>query len=82
MNSARERSDDQRQPVTLCLVNNNGEVHLPLTLPSIESVLSDFNEVLILDNASTDRSPELIQAALPGVTCPPETDPAVELVFC
>src|SRR5262245_6503375 len=53
--------------VTLCVINHNGADRL---LPALDAALAapgDFDEVLLVDNASTDGSVELALARYPRI---------------
>ena len=45
--------------VTFCVINFNGEKYLEATLNSIIAQLHDSDEVILVDNCSTDRSLEI-----------------------
>jgi glycosyltransferase involved in cell wall biosynthesis len=53
-------------PVTLCVINWNGERYLERTLNAARRSRLRFDEVLLIDNASEDRSLELVRACFPG----------------
>lgn len=46
------------RPLTLCIVNYQGATHLPAALSAVASCGSAFDEILVVDNASTDGSVE------------------------
>jgi GT2 family glycosyltransferase len=50
---------------TLCIVNHNGRSHLADTLPGVQSVAKFADEVLLLDNASSDGSQEMFLSLMP-----------------
>lgn len=52
--------------ISVCVINYNGLDHLKESLAALESVKTDFDEILIVDNASTDGSVEYI-TSLPQV---------------
>ena len=43
-------------PITLCIINHNGADDLERALAAIPSFADQFDEVLVIDNASTDDS--------------------------
>ncbi len=43
-------------PVTLCIINYNGLAYLQEAIPNVRALSSKFNEILVVDNASTDAS--------------------------
>lgn len=52
--------------LSLCIVNHDGLAHLRATLPAVCALRSCFEEILLLDNASTDASRELFAQMLPS----------------
>jgi GT2 family glycosyltransferase len=55
-------------PVTLCIINYNGERHLPRTLDAARRSAIAFDEILLVDDASPDRSVALVGECWPEVT--------------
>ncbi len=55
-------------PVTLCIINYNGERYLPRTLGAVRESGLAFDEVLLVDDASPDRSVALVRESWPEVT--------------
>ena len=55
-------------PVTLCIVNYNGERYLPRTLEAVRGSSLAFDEILLVDDASPDRSVALVRESWPEVT--------------
>ncbi|MBA2564922.1 MAG: glycosyltransferase family 2 protein [Gemmatimonadetes bacterium] len=53
--------------VTLCVVNYNGAESLPDTLAAATASSDAFVEILLVDNASTDDSVEMVRSRFPGV---------------
>lgn len=53
--------------LTLCVVNHDGEPYLRETLAAATSADQPFNEILLVDNASTDGGLELTREGFPGV---------------
>jgi hypothetical protein len=51
---------ERLQNLTFCIVNYNGEKYLEETLCSILIQKKEFDEILLIDNASEDRSLEII----------------------
>jgi GT2 family glycosyltransferase len=51
--------------ITLCIVNHNGTVHLRDSLPSVIGLGSAVDEVLLLDNASTDGGQDFFLKSVP-----------------
>ncbi|MFB3923209.1 MAG: glycosyltransferase family 2 protein [Terriglobia bacterium] len=58
---------DPTVDITVCIVNWNGEQWLPGCLRSLEEVEAHRLEVILVDNASTDRSVEVVRAGFPEV---------------
>ncbi len=54
------------RPITLCLINFDGEQYLPPALEAAEPH-ARFSEILLIDNASTDGSVALVRARFPHV---------------
>ena len=54
-------------PVTLCIINYNGERYLPRTLEAAVGSGLRFDEVLLVDDASPDRSVALLRESWPEV---------------
>jgi GT2 family glycosyltransferase len=44
------------EPVTLCLINYNGLAHLQEAFTALKNLQTRFDEILVIDNASTDGS--------------------------
>ena len=44
------------EPVTLCLINHNGLTYLQQAFAALQSLKTTFDEILVVDNASTDGS--------------------------
>lgn len=44
------------EPVTLCIINYNGLEYLQEAISNVQALSSKFNEILVVDNASTDAS--------------------------
>ncbi len=59
------RSSYERPPITFCMINRNGEQHFPMTLPALGEAISPSDELLLVDNASTDRSAEIFRSEFP-----------------
>ena len=55
-------------PVTLCIVNYNGEQYLPRTMEAARLSALRFDEILLVDDASQDRSVALARECWPDVT--------------
>ena len=55
-------------PVTLCIVNYNGEHYLPRTMEALRRSALRFDEILLVDDASRDRSVALVRQCWPDVT--------------
>ena len=54
--------------LSVILVNYNDRAHLPACLSSLEEAVSGLNaEVILVDNRSTDGSPELVRSLFPWV---------------
>jgi len=53
--------------LTLCLVNYNGERYLEESLGSVFIQKEKFEEILLIDNASKDRSLEIVRDRFPTV---------------
>ncbi|MGB7933470.1 MAG: glycosyltransferase [Gammaproteobacteria bacterium] len=56
-------------PVTLCIINYNGESHLAHAVDAMRAQAWKFAEILFVDDASTDRSVELIKKCCPEAAC-------------
>jgi len=54
-------------PVTLCIVNYNGEHYLPRTMEAVRRSALRFDEILLVDDASPDRSVALARECWPDV---------------
>ena len=54
-------------PVTLCIINYNGARYLCDALQSARSFSVGFSEILLIDNASTDGSLDLVRTRFPDV---------------
>lgn len=52
---------------TLCIINFNGLRHLEHTLPGVLGIASEFAEIILVDNASTDGSVAFVETAFPSV---------------
>lgn len=52
---------------SLCIVNYNGAKHLPRTLGAAVALADQFQEILLVDNASTDESMAIARAEFPSV---------------
>lgn len=52
--------------LSVCLINHNGERYLHETLKSIHEIRAEFGEIIIVDNASEDRSLELFEDYFPA----------------
>ncbi len=63
--TATDQQVDQRPPpyVTICLVTHQAEEWLPGCLSSVAAQTLREYELLVLDNASSDRTPELLAIA-------------------
>ena len=57
----------QSRPLTLCIINYQGATHLPAALDAVARCGTTFAEILIVDNASTDGSPEWLRLHHPQV---------------
>lgn len=53
--------------ITLCVVNCNGEKYLEDCLVSLSKDKETFDEILLVDNASQDRSLEIVREGFPFV---------------
>ena len=51
--------------ITLCIVNHNGAVHLRDSLPCVIELGRAVDEVLLLDNASTDGGQDFFLQSVP-----------------
>jgi GT2 family glycosyltransferase len=47
---------DLAEPITLCIINYNGLAYLREAISSLHTLSSKFDEILVVDNASTDGS--------------------------
>lgn len=55
------------RPISLCLINYNGVQHLERSLGAVRRSRVRFHEVLLVDNASTDGSRDLVKYCYPEV---------------
>lgn len=53
--------------ISACIINYNGAEYLPETLGSVLRQKDQFGEILLIDNASTDGSRELVKSLFPEV---------------
>jgi GT2 family glycosyltransferase len=56
------------EPVTLCIVNYNGERYLPRTMEAARRSVPAFDEILLVDDASPDRSVAMVRECWPDVS--------------
>ncbi len=65
MTTAATGVDEERLsdvgPVTVCVTNFNGEAYLDACLSSVKALRGRVTDVIVLDNASTDGSIDIIQ---------------------
>jgi hypothetical protein len=54
-------------PLTFCVVNFNGEQYLENTLEALLLQKRDIDEVLLIDNCSTDQSVAIVERGFPAV---------------
>jgi len=54
-------------PLSICVINYNGEKYLKESLNSIFLLKNKFEEVILIDNASKDRSLEIVRETFPAV---------------
>ncbi len=72
MTTAREpshggdRSEGDLGPISVVVVNYNGAEHLPHCLAALAKSTVVPDELLVVDNASTDASADLVHAEFPG----------------
>jgi GT2 family glycosyltransferase len=52
---------------SLCVINYNGEAHLRQSLPAAASQAEQFEEILLVDNGSTDDSIAFVERQFPAV---------------
>jgi GT2 family glycosyltransferase len=57
--------------VSLCMINYNGEAYLRKSLPVALEQAACFEEILLIDNGSTDGSLDLVQRDFPAVRVVP-----------
>jgi GT2 family glycosyltransferase len=55
------------RPITLCIVNYQGATHLPEALAAATACGTTFDEILVVDNASTDRGVDWVRRHHPEV---------------
>ncbi|MGH7564134.1 MAG: glycosyltransferase family 2 protein [Gemmatimonadota bacterium] len=53
--------------LTLCIVNHDGERYLPDTLAAVTRGVQPFEEIVLVDNASTDGSLDIVRQGFPRV---------------
>ena len=58
---------DPRSRQTLCIINYNGRNVLPMALAAAYPLRERFVEILVVDNGSTDGSPEAALRDFPGI---------------
>jgi GT2 family glycosyltransferase len=54
-------------PLSICMVNYNGEQYLKDSLDSVISQRDKFQEIFLVDNASEDKSLEIVREIFPDV---------------
>jgi len=54
-------------PLTVCIINYNGEKYLHETLSSVCDQRNSFNEIILIDNASEDKSIEIVKKCFPDI---------------
>ncbi len=54
-------------PITLCIINYNGERYLPDSLAAARALRPSFGDLLLVDNASSDASLEVVRRAWPDM---------------
>lgn len=54
--------------ITYCIINFNGEHHLPATLQAVRQVRDRGDETLLIDSASTDGSVAMVHRDFPELT--------------
>ncbi|MGH7536729.1 MAG: glycosyltransferase family 2 protein [Gemmatimonadales bacterium] len=59
---------DRTRPITLCVVNHEGERYLERALTAAGRSGVKFGEILVVDNASRDRGVALVRERFPEVT--------------
>ena len=70
-----EQSGPEGPAVSIILVNYNDRVHLPACLSSLVTALGDGQqEIIVVDNHSTDGSPEMVESSFPQVRLIRETE--------
>lgn len=52
---------------TLCIINYNGLRHLQRTLPAVLALGGEFEEIVLVDNASSDGSVAFVEAGFPSI---------------
>jgi GT2 family glycosyltransferase len=55
------------RPISLCIINHNGARHLEHSLAAARRSSLRFDEIILVDNASTDTSLELVRQCYPEV---------------
>ncbi len=60
---------DTNPAITLCIINFNGERHLAQAVEALRTQSYQFAEILFIDDASTDRSIEMIGEICPEARC-------------
>jgi GT2 family glycosyltransferase len=68
MGGSRVRADNG---ISVCIINYNGEWYLEETLTPVWAQRDQFEEILLIDNASEDKSIELVSGLFPTVTIIP-----------
>jgi GT2 family glycosyltransferase len=68
MDNCNTEIEPKRQSqVTFCVVNYNGEKYLEETLTSILNQKHEYDEIILIDNCSTDRSLQIVDHQYPEV---------------
>lgn len=60
-------TDKKTSGLSLCIINFNGEKYLEETIHSAMVQKKNFTEILLIDNASTDRSIEFVKNEFPEI---------------
>jgi GT2 family glycosyltransferase len=67
VNTIQPPSAPDARAISLCIINHNGAHHLEHSLAAARCSSLQFQEIILIDNASTDSSLELVRRCYPEV---------------
>lgn len=62
-----ETQKAKNKDISLCIINFNGSNFLPDTLESAQNLSQNFDEIIFVDNGSTDNSVDIVATDYPSV---------------